>query len=171
MCYSFHRENDVELKGEYMSLVSVFIAVHILSAVVWVGGMFFAYVCLRPAAASVLEPAQRLSLWVGVFSRFFPWVWMAVILLPLSGYLMLFTLWQNMHTAPGYIHIMNGLGILMIFIFAHVYFALFKKLKRAVSNEDWPTGAEMLAKIRKLVAINLALGLIVVMIASSGRYL
>jgi len=154
-----------------MSLASLYIVVHILSAVVWVGGMFFAYVCLRPVAASLLEPPQRLSLWVGIFNRFFPLVWVAVILLPLSGYLMVFLFWQGLHVAPAYVHIMNGLGLLMIVVFSHVYFASFKKLKKAVLNEDWQTGAGALAKIRKLVALNLTLGLLVVTVASSGRYL
>jgi len=154
-----------------MSLASLYIVVHILSAVVWVGGMFFAYVCLRPVAASLLEPPQRLSLWVGIFNRFFPLVWVAVILLPLSGYLMVFLFWQGLHAAPAYVHAMNGLGLLMIVVFSHVYFASFKKLKKAVLNEDWPAGAGALAKIRKLVALNLTLGLLVVTVASSGRYL
>ena len=48
------------------------ISAHILSVVIWVGGMFFAYMAMRPAAASVLEPPKRLSLWLPTFKRFFP---------------------------------------------------------------------------------------------------
>ena len=58
---------------------------HLSGMVVWVGGMFFAYVCLRPAAGNVLEPPQRLRLWTGVFSRFFPWVWLSVAAILGSG--------------------------------------------------------------------------------------
>ena len=42
--------------------MSVTITLHLLSAVIWVGGMFFAYMVLRPAAATLLEPPQRLPL-------------------------------------------------------------------------------------------------------------
>ena len=48
------------------------LAIHLLLALLWVGGMFFAYLVLRPVAATELEPPQRLPLWRGVFSRFFP---------------------------------------------------------------------------------------------------
>src|ERR1019366_5659123 len=53
---------------------------HILGAVVWVGGMFAAYVCLRPAAGA-LEGPQRLRLWRSFFAKFLPWVWVSVLLL------------------------------------------------------------------------------------------
>ena len=73
-----------------MLQTTIALTFHILGAVIWVGGMFAAYVCLRPAAGS-LEPPQRLKLWRGFFAKFFPWVWVAVILLLGSGYCMLLT--------------------------------------------------------------------------------
>lgn len=149
----------------------ILIALHLLSAVVWVGGMFFAYVVLRPTAAAQLEPPARLKLWSGVFSRFFPYVWIAVILLPLTGYMMIFTFYQGFEHTPKYIHTMNGLGIVMILIYMHVFFAPYRRLKQAVAAEDWPTGGKKLAQIRILIAINLLIGLVVVAIAAAGRYL
>jgi len=143
---------------------------HVLSAVVWVGGMFFAYVCLRPTAAQQLEPPARLQLWVGVFSRFFPFVWLSVLFLPLTGYLMIFTIWGNFAATPLYVHVMNGTGILMILIYMHVFFAPFKRLKLAVAAQDWPDAGNRLNQIRGLIRINLTLGLITVVIASGGRY-
>jgi uncharacterized membrane protein len=154
-----------------MTINSFSILLHALSAVIWVGGMFFAYMALRPVAASQLEPPQRLALWVGVFSRFFPFVWLAVIFLPLTGYLMTFNIWGGFADAPKYIHIMHGLGILMILIYLHVFFAPFKRLKNAVAIQDWPAGGKSLNQIRKLIAINLGIGLIVIIVASGGRYL
>jgi uncharacterized membrane protein len=146
------------------------ILLHVLSAVIWVGGMFFAYMALRPVAASQLEPPQRLTLWVGVFSKFFPFVWLAVIFLPLTGYLMLFSVWGGFAGAPKYIHIMNGFGIIMILIYLHVFFAPFRRLKKAVAAEDWSAGGKSLNQIRMLIGINLIIGLLVTAIASGGRY-
>ena len=60
-----------------MSFYFVLKAVHLLSAVIWVGGMFFAYLVLRPSL-SVLEPAQRIALHQQVFRRFFLFVWHAI---------------------------------------------------------------------------------------------
>ncbi len=143
---------------------------HLVSAVVWVGGMFFAYMVLRPVALEILDAPLRLSLWAGVLARFFPWVWMAVAGLLLSGYGMLFTLFGGMAGAPVYLHIMQGMGLLMMLIFAHVFFAPFRGLKAAVAAQDWAAGGQHLARIRQLVGLNLSLGLLVVTVGAAGRF-
>jgi len=144
---------------------------HLLSAVVWVGGMFFAYMFLRPVAASQLEPPARLTLWVGVFQRFFPFVWLSILFLPLTGYLMIFDIWGSMAATPLYVHIMNGLGIVMILIYLHVYFAPFKRLKEAVIKQDWQEGGRNLNIIRKMVGMNTMIGLLTIIIVAGGRTL
>jgi uncharacterized membrane protein len=133
--------------------------------------MFFAYVALRPVAASFLDPPQRLPLWAKTFARFFPWVWIAVILLPLSGYWMIFAFFGGMTNAGLHIHIMNGLGTLMILLFLHLYFAPFRRLKEALIAQDLAEASRRLNQIRQTIAVNLSLGLIVIVIASAGRYL
>ena len=151
--------------------MSIAIALHVLAAVVWVGGMFFAYMALRPVAASLFDPPQRLPLWVHVFGKFFPFVWLAVIILPLSGYWMTVKLFGGFPTAPLYINLMTILATFMILIFLHVFFAPYRRLKQAVSDQNWPEGGKGLAQIRKLIGINLVLGLLVVLIASGGRFI
>ena len=153
-----------------MTLVSLSIALHVISVVIWVGGMIFAHQFLRPAAAKQLEPPVRLTLWVGVFSRFFPIVWITIILIPLTGYYMMFHLFGGFAGAPIYIHIMNGIGTLMILIYLHVYFAPFKRLKKFVAAQTWPEAGKQLNMIRSLVGLNMSLGLIVIAIAAGGRY-
>lgn len=147
------------------------ITLHVLAATIWVGGMFFAYVCLRPVAAKLLDPPLRLPLWVHVFGKFFPFVWIAVIALPLTGYWMIFTVFGGMANTPLYIHAMNGIGSLMILIYLHVFFAPYQRLRKAVTEQNWPAGGKSLAQIRIMVGINMALGLLVILIASGGRYL
>jgi uncharacterized membrane protein len=147
------------------------LALHVLAVVIWVGGMFFAYMALRPVAATVLEPPQRLTLWAGVFGRFFPWVWAAIILILASGYWMLLGPFGGFANAPVFVHIMNGLGLVMILIFMHVYFAPYLKLRKAVAEQRWPDGGKALAQIRVLIGINLSIGLITVLVAAGGRYL
>ena len=142
---------------------------HVLSVVVWVGGMFFAYMALRPVAASVLEPPQRLTLWAGVFGKFFPWVWASVVLILLSGLHMLMKLGGA--AAPHYALTMLALGVVMMLIFAHVFFAPYKKLKRAVGEQDWKAGGAALGQIRRLIGINLSLGLLTIVVVFLGRAL
>lgn len=151
--------------------MSLAIALHVLSAVIWVGGMFFAYMAMRPAVVEVIEAPQRGALWCATLSRFFQWVWAAVILLLVTGYWMIFSAFGGMAGAGWHIHVMQGLGIVMMLLYFHVYFAPFRRLKQAVANQDPQEGGRQVGQIRKLVATNLALGLIVVAVAAGGRYL
>ena len=74
----------------------------------------------------------------------------------------------EMARVPGYVQAMTGVGILMMAIFLHVYFAPFGRLKRAVAAEDWKAGGAALAQIRVLVGVNLLLGTLNVAIAVLG---
>ena len=144
------------------------ITLHLLSAVIWVGGMFFAYVALRPAA-STLEPSVRLPLWSRTFGRFFPWVWGAIILLPATGYWMVFQVFGGFSHLQLYINAMQGIGIVMILIFLHIFFAPYRRLKQALAAKDFPEAGRRLGQIRQLIAVNMALGLVTIIIAAGGH--
>ncbi|MGA7971179.1 MAG: CopD family protein [Pseudolabrys sp.] len=152
-----------------MLTITVALTLHVLSAVVWVGGMFAAYMCLRPAAGA-LEAPQRLALWRGFFQKFFPWVWASVVLLLVTGYWMLMTNFGGFKNAPPYVDYMQGLGWVMILLYVWLFHGPWLKFKRAVDAQDWPTAGKQLATIRRIIAINLPLGLIVVFIGGTGRY-
>lgn len=142
---------------------------HIASVAVWVGGMFFAYVCLRPSAVEVLEPPQRLRLWRRVFARFFVWVWGAVVLLPATGLLMIGHV--GFAAAPLNWHLMLASGSLMIAIFLYVVSTPYTALGRAVDAEDWKAAGAALNRIRQAVGANLALGVLTIGLATLGRWL
>lgn len=142
-------------------------AVHVLAALVWVGGMFFAWMVLRPAAVQALDAPARLKLWVEVFRRFFLWVWVAVVLLPVSGVGMMHMRFAGFDGAPRYVHIMMGLYIAMLALFLRVNALQLPELRRAVAAEDWPAGGAVLARIRRLVGSNLLLGLFLIAIAAA----
>ena len=147
--------------------MTVALFLHLIADVVWIGGMFLAYVAVRPAAVEVLDPPQRLRLWTGIFRRFFPWVWAAVVLILGSGFMMI----GHMAAVAGYVIVMTVIGIVMSVIFMHIYFAPFGRLKRAVTAQDWKAGGAALNQIRLLVATNLTLGLINVAVGVLGRLL
>jgi uncharacterized membrane protein len=148
---------------------SVGLLFHILAAVIWVGGMFFAHQMLRPAAAG-LEPAQRLPLWRRVFARFFPVVWLSVAALLGSGYAMVFGVFGGFAGLPLHINLMQIIGIIMVLAFGHLYFAPWARFRRAVDAGDLAAGARQLNQIRMIVGFNLVLGLVVVVIGATGRY-
>ncbi len=130
---------------------------HIACVIIWVGGMFFAYFCLRPAAALVLEPPQRLPLWAATFQSFFRITAVAVVVLLLSGFAMF--LQVGFQHAPLGWHLMMTLGLLMAGIFGHVYAVLYPRLRRHCAAAEWPAAAVALNGIRRMVAINLLLAL------------
>ncbi|MBD3610284.1 MAG: CopD family protein, partial [Gammaproteobacteria bacterium] len=124
--------------------MSLAITLHVLSVVIWVGGMFFAYMILRPVAAGLLEPPQRLTLWSQIFSGFFPWVWLCVITILASGLWITFQVFAGFATVGFYVHIMFLLGIIMMALFMYVYFVPYTGLKQAVEAANWPQGGEHL---------------------------
>ena len=151
------------------AVAAIAVILHALSAVVWVGGMFFAHQALRPAAV-VLEPGPRLLLWARVLGRFFAWVIGAVVLLLVSGFAMVFDVFGGFGGVGLYIQLMMGIGIVMMLLFFHLYFAPWRRFQAAVGRQDWAEGGRQLGQIRSIVTLNLILGLIVVGIGASGRY-
>lgn len=147
-----------------MMVMRISLFLHVLSDIVWIGGMFLAYVCVRPTVAQVLEPPQRLRLWAGIFQRFFPWVWACVALLLLTGFAMM----GQLGKVPGYVMAMAFVGLVMAAIFVYIVSSPFAQLKRAVAAQDWKSGGAALNRIRILVGTNLTLGLVNVAIAMLG---
>jgi uncharacterized membrane protein len=145
------------------------ISLHLLAAVVWVGGMVFAYVVLRPSAGPLASDV-RLQLWHRVFGRFFPLVWASIIVLLGTGYGMIFVYLGGFAGAPLYVDVMQALGILMMLIFLHLYFAPWRRFSEAVTAHDFPKAAGQLNQIRRIVATNLVLGLITIVVGASGRF-
>lgn len=138
--------------------------VHLLSIVVWVGGMAFAHFCLRPALP-LLAPPERLRLMHAVLTRFLNWVLAAALLTLASGLGIMFLAARAGAAMPWNWHAMAAIGLVMVGIFAVVRLGPYARLARAVAAADWPAGAAALASVRKGVVVNLALGVLVVAIA------
>lgn len=148
-------------------------AIHLLSLIVWMGGMFFTLACLRPALAAIEGPA-RVPLMHAVLRRFFGAVGVAIVLMLVSGGWML-AIAGRAYSSRGLgfampldWNVMIGLGLLMIAIFGHIRFGLFTRLKRAAEAKDGPAGAAALGQIRRWVTVNLAIGVVIVVVMRLG---
>jgi uncharacterized membrane protein len=150
-------------------LHSLMVSLHLLAAVIWVGGMFFAYMMVRPAMAA-LQPPEPVRMWGRIFTKFFSWVWIAVFVLVATGNHMLIVEYGGMAAAPVYLHIMQLLGYLMIALFMHLYFAPWRRMQVALVDEDFPRAAKQIPQIRRIVAINLSIGIVNVILGAGGRY-
>ncbi len=149
--------------------MGIALTLHLLAATLWVGGLFFAFVCLRPATAE-LDAAHRVKLWADALTQFFRWVWVAIAVLLGTGFWMIFGFMGGMQQAGQHVHLMLGLGVLMMLLAGHLQFAPLKRLRRAVEGNHWADAGRALAQIRLFIGVSLVLGLIVVAIAGGGRY-
>ena len=150
-----------------MTTFAVAYSLHLLAALIWVGGMFFAWMILRSAALTALEGPARLKLWVEVFQRFFGWVWVAVVILPISGVGLLHMRFSGFETAPRYVQIMMGVYIVMVALFIRIQSLQLPELRKAVEAQEWAAGAAVMGRIRRLVGCNLLIGLALVAIAGA----
>lgn len=147
--------------------------VHLGSAMVWIGGMFFALYCLRPAAAK-LEPSVRVPFMADALGRFFAVVlWVALASLA-SGVAMVVRVAQTTKQTgaafnmPADWMVMAGVGLLMLAVFGHIRYVLYRRLQRAVAARDWPAGGAALTEIRFWVGVNLSFGAIIVVVVLLG---
>ena len=146
-----------------MMLLNGLLALHLLAATAWVGGMLYALVVLRPALAA-LEPAPRLQVHMLTLKRFFLVVWHAMPIMLLTGWGMIGVAGWSMSHLPWYVNVMQALGLVMTAVFLWVFFGPFRRLRRAIRP-----GPELLDKIRMLITVNLVLGVAVIVVASAGH--
>jgi uncharacterized membrane protein len=149
--------------------MSIALTFHILAAIIWIGGMFFAHMILRPSAGA-LDLPTRLALWDRVLARFFTWVWLSIAALLPSGFAMVFIGYGGFAVLPTNISLMMTVGVLMAAIFTYVYFVPWQRFRRGVVAADWPGAEQSIKKIRRLVGVNLLLGLSTVVLAAAGAY-
>jgi len=152
------------------TLPALLLFLHLLSVTFWVGGMAVMHFAVRPAAVAMLEPPQRLAFMAAALSRFFVGVSVAIAVALASGFALVGLMggFARVHWS---VHGMFTLGLVMTALFLHVRFAPFRRLQRAVAAAQWPVAAAQLASVRKLVAINLTLGVVVYALAIVGRAL
>ncbi len=141
--------------------------VHVLSIILWLGGMVFAQFFLRPALAT-LAPPERLQLANAVLGRFFAAVLWAASLTLVSGVWMIGRVAKASVQSGGSFSmpltwtVMASLGVLMVALFGHIRFALYLRFGAAVAAADWAQAAERLGRLRLWVGVNLVLGLCII---------
>jgi uncharacterized membrane protein len=149
-------------------LHATLLCLHLLAATLWVGGMAVMHFAVRPAAVQTLQPPLRLPFMAAALGRFFAWVSVAVPVLLLTGLAMMLGS-GGLAAAHWSVHAMFGIGLVMMTVYGHIRFAAYPRLKRAVAAHEWPVAAAQLNRIRLRVALNLALGTLVFVLAVVGR--
>jgi len=145
------------------------LAFHILAAIIWIGGLFFAYLILQPSVR-LLEVSIRMAFWSQVLSRFFLWGWISNAVLLASGFAMLFMGFGGFEAVPIHVRAMMALGIITAAVYAYLYVAPWRRFRRAVAITDWTVAERSVGQVRVFATITLALGLVTAVIGATGRY-
>ncbi|MGJ7566809.1 CopD family protein [Variovorax sp. RB2P76] len=142
--------------------------IHLLCAAFWVGGMATMHFAVRPAAVATLEPPLRLRMMAATLRRFFVGVDASVTLLFVTGVVMILATggFRSVHWR---VQAMMSLAIVMAAIYVYIRASVFKALRRAVADSEWPKAASLLNTVRQLVGMNLVLGVVVFAVAIVGR--
>lgn len=144
------------------------LALHQIATIVWIGGMFFAHFALRPTIRQTLEPPARIQVALGVFRRFFPWVWASIVTLWISGLWIAIEVFQK--TVGLHVHVMIGIALVMTLVFIYLYVVPYRKMRDSVEDENWRRASAKFSGIRKLMALNLVLGLTTATVAVTGPH-
>jgi uncharacterized membrane protein len=139
---------------------------HSVAVVILVGGWFRGYVTVIPMSGDLSRPVRR----QGALRRFFPWVWVSILVLPVTGYVMMFTTYGSFAAAPLYINLMQAISWLMIVLFAWLFFGPWKKFNYDIDAKNWSAASANLTRIDKINSVNLLLGIIAVVTGSTGPY-
>ena len=150
-----------------MTGLGVIKALHLLGVAIWVGGMFFALMVLRPSLA-VLEPPQRLALHGQVFRRFFLIIWHAMPAVIFTGYGLVFLGFGGFKGMPWTVHVMHLTGLVMAVVFAVIFFGPWASLRAALAAGDRAAAVGSVERIRTLITVNLGLGLATIIVAALG---
>ncbi|WP_255448446.1 CopD family protein [Telmatospirillum sp. J64-1] len=152
-----------------MSLLPWVLALHTLAAVIWVGGMFFAHMLLRPALGD-RQPADRLGLWRQVLPRFFRWVWLSIATLLVTGYGVVLWGYGGFGNLPPHVDIMQTTGLMMMALYAYLFFLPWRAFRRSFDKGELAGAAGQLGKIRQIITINLPLGLFTTAVGATGGF-
>ena len=145
-----------------MTIWNLVLAVHILAMAMWTGGMAYALIVLRPSLA-VLAPADRLALHGQTFKRFFLIIWHSMPLVLITGWAMVFGVYGGFATIPWPVNVMQALGLVMAVVFLVLFFGPWKRFRAQPS-------AEAAGSIRRLIMVNLILGVVVTVVASFAHW-
>lgn len=145
---------------------SLLLWLHLLAAAFWVGGMATMQLAVRPSAVAVLTaPPQRLAFMAAVLQRFFAGVAVSVVVVLASG-LALVMLKGGFAAQPPGVHAMFAGALVMAAVFAWIRLRLYPRVQQALAAGQLPQAAAALDPIRKLVNLNLVIGVAVFAAAS-----
>ncbi len=148
------------------------LALHQLSAIVWIGGAFFSHFVLRRALKADLVPEERLPLMLRIYQGFFHWLWFAILMQWLSGAWLVLHAWKTTEHLIGlHVYVMALVTALLTVRLVAAHMVSYQKLEAAVARENWNWAAAKVSVLRRVIRLHLILGLIAVLAGTLGPHL
>jgi len=151
-------------------LYGTIIGLHLLGAVLWVGGMFFAVAVLRPSLAGQ-SPAERMAVWRLVLPRFFRWVAAAIVLLVVTGLGALHLYHGGLFGAGLHVDVMMLFALVMVAFYLFAVALPWRAFRKALDGGDLAAAAHHLDHVKAVVSVNLGLGLVTAFIGAAGTFI
>ena len=139
---------------------TIVVFLHILSAVVWVGGMIAIRFAVHPSLQSIDEPKIRLGKTLQIVGRLFNLVMPFIVISALCGIIIL----KGAGYSGGMIHLKEAIWTLMTLNFAYMYIKR-AKAQKLYNQGDFPKAKEMVKVLPTvLLPINIILGLMAIFV-------
>ena len=135
---------------------------HIISAIIWIGGMIVVKFIVLPVMATLQDTKRRLSRILQIMQRLLNFVIIFIVLLAVTGAFM--NLGHDFrHSAPSLymlIHIKEAVWTLMFINFIYIYIKRNSAEKEFLSGDDEGTAESIFTISNYLLPLNIFLGFV-----------
>lgn len=148
---------------------TLIIFLHVLSAIIWIGGMIVIRFAVHYSMQNIEEPKIKLGRTLENLKRFFSMVIPSIIILLITAIIMILALGFKGTDLYKFIITKEIIWTIMTIIFIVIYIKR-NKAQKAFDNGDFATAKNQLTPLAKyLIPINIVLGLIAVILGITLR--
>jgi uncharacterized membrane protein len=148
---------------------SIIVFLHVISAVIWVGGMIAIRFAVHYSMQNIEEPKIKLARTLELLKRFFSMVIPAILTLLITAIIMIIALGFKESELYNVVIIKEIIWSIMTFIFLIVYIKR-DKAQKAFDSSDFASAKNNLLPIATyFIPINIVLGLIAIFLGVTLR--
>jgi len=147
---------------ESTSFLSIIVFLHVLSAVLWVGGMIAIRFAVHYSIQNIAEPKIKIARTLEYLKRFFNMVIPAIILLLVTAIILILTLGFKGTPLYSFVIVKEAIWTIMTIVFITIYIKR-NEAEKAFISGDFLGAKTRLAPIAKyFIPLNITLGIIAI---------
>jgi len=157
------------MKELFLQFPALIVFLHVISAVIWVGGMIAIRFAVHYSMQNILEPKIKLGRTLENLKRFFNILLPFIALLLITALILIFGLEFKNTPLNKFVHMKESIWVAMTLIYITVYIKR-NKAQKAFDNEDFKEAKKQLAPIAKIyIPLNIFLGLVAIYLGITLR--